>query len=125
MAYTLISEVFLDRIINPSYFEGYQRPPLTSRTGITTIKALSDVQHTLSALARKLPRKSVAPFGEFLAQRRPPISGINSPSSNQYISRDNSPFDTEISPFISRLNRRFCGFEDNYTGLRATLVLAK
>jgi hypothetical protein len=125
MAYTLISEVFLDRIINPSYFEGYQRPPLTSRTGITTIKALSDVQHTRSAVARILLHESVAPFGEFLAQRQTPISGNNSPSSNEYIDRDASPFDTEISPFISRVSRRLKGFQDKNTGLRATLVLAK
>jgi len=113
MVYTLISEVFLDRIINPSYFEGYQRPPLRSRTGITTIKALSDVQHTLSTVARNFLRESVAPFSEFLAQRQTPISGNNSPSSNQYIGRDVSPFDTGISPFISRLSRRLDGFEDN------------
>ncbi|MFC2144159.1 hypothetical protein ACFLQM_00555, partial [Acidobacteriota bacterium] len=109
----------------PLYFEGYQRPPLRSRTGITTIKALSDVQHTLSAVARNLPRESVTPFGEFLAQRQAPISGNNSPSSNQYIDRDISPFDTEIPPFISRLSRRLDGLEDKNTGLRATLVLAK
>jgi hypothetical protein len=59
----------------------------------------------------------VAPFGEFLAQGQAPISGNNSPSSNQYIDRDVSPFDTEIPPFISRLSRRLDGFEDKNTGL--------
>ena len=67
----------------------------------------------------------MAPLGEFLAQRRTFISGNNSSSNNQYISRDLSPFDTEISPLISRLSRRFEGFEDKNMGLRATLVLAK
>jgi hypothetical protein len=124
-AYTLISEVFLDRIINPSYFEGYQRPGLRSRTEITTIKALSDVQHTLPAVVRILRHESVTPFGEFLAQRKTHFSGNNSPYSNQYIDRHASPFDTEIPPLISRLSRRLDGFEDKKTGLRATLVLAK
>ncbi len=109
----------------PLYFEGYQRPPLRSRTEITTIKALSDVQHTCPAVVRILPRDSVTPFGEFLAQRETHFSGNNSPYSNQYIDRHASPFDTEIPPLISRLSRRLDGFEDKKTGLRATLVLAK
>jgi hypothetical protein len=109
----------------PLYFEGYQRLPLRSRTGITTIKALSDVQHTLSTVARNLPRESVAPFAEFLAQRRDHISGNNSPSSNHNFGRHASPFDNEIPPFNSRLSRRLDGSDDNKTGSRATLVLAK
>ena len=74
---------------------------------------------------RNLPHESVTPFGEFLAQRQTPISGNNSPYSNQYIDRDVSPFDTEIPPLISRLSRHLDGFEDKNAGLRATLVLAK
>jgi hypothetical protein len=109
----------------PLYFEGYQRPPLRSRTEITTIKALSDVQHTLSAVARNSTRESVAPFVEFLAQRRDHISSNNSPSSNHNIERDASPFDNEIPPLNSRLSRRLDGSEDKNTGSRATLVLAK
>jgi hypothetical protein len=109
----------------PLYFEGYQRPPLRSRTEITTTKALSDGQHTRPAVARISARESAAPFGEFLAQRQVPISGNNSPSSIQNIDRDTSPFDNEIPPFNSRLSRRLDDFEDKNTGPRATLVLAK
>jgi hypothetical protein len=71
------------------------------------------------------PRESPTPFVEFLAQRRTPISGNNSPSSNRYFDPDVSPFNNEIPPFYSHMSRRLDGLEDKNTGLRATFVLAK
>jgi hypothetical protein len=109
----------------PLYFEGYQRPPLRSRTEITTIKASSDVRHTRSTVARNFRSESVAPFGEFLMLPNAPNSANNSAHCSQYIARDASPFDNEIPPFNSRLSRRFRGRDDRKTVPRATHVLAK
>ena len=109
----------------PLYFEGYQRPSLRSRTGITTRKAASDVRHTRPALGPKC-RSEVGPRpGEFQAFGWPSISGNNSDSRNRNIGRDLKPFDNEIPPFNSRLSRPNSALEAENTGSRATCVLEK
>ena len=64
-------------------------------------------------------------FGEFRPFRQLPIRGINSPPSSRNIEFDLSPFDNEITSFISRLSRRIDASDDEKTGPRSTHVLEK
>ena len=67
----------------------------------------------------------MARLGEFITLPGVTNSDNNSSYCDQNIVRDDSPFDQEIPPFISRLCRLLRGGDGKKTGREATHVLEK